>query len=225
MLSKRLGVCLPICVFAVFGAACSSSPSNNAAQNSKAATNSSADQGRASNRSTNSNENPDDAAGKSTEGNTTTGNAVAKAACMVTKIGGNRAVQISQTFAIDFEPFKGSCFVTSYNPEYGESHMETQYDIFTKGKKVFSFPGQFNGSKFGCWIDGVAFQDLNHDGLTDVVVVGKCAAKQTDYNENMVYINTGKAFTTREDSNNQLGDFKTIKEISKFVDENQQIFF
>jgi len=58
-----------------------------------------------------------------------------------------------------------------------------------------------------------------------VVVVGKCAAKQADYNENMVYINTGKAFTTREDSNNQLGDFKTIKEISKFVDENQQIFF
>jgi hypothetical protein len=58
-----------------------------------------------------------------------------------------------------------------------------------------------------------------------VIVVGKCAAKQADYNENMVYINTGKAFTTREDGNNQLGDFKTIKEITKFVDENQQIFF
>jgi len=144
---------------------------------------------------------------------------------MVTKIGGNRAVQVSQTFAIDFEPFKGSCFITSYNPEYGDIHMESQYDIYTKGKRVFSFPEQFNGSKFGCWVDGVAFQDLNHDGLADVIVVGKCAAKQSEYNENMVYVNTGKAFTTRADGNNQLGDFKTIKEITKFVDENPQIFF
>lgn len=211
---------------AVFGAACSSSPSNNTVQNSKPANTGTTNQvSSATNRTSVSNENPDDAGARSTEGNTTTGNAVAKAACMITDIGGKRAVQKSQTFAIDFEPFKGSCFITSYNPEYGDIHMESRYDIYTKGKKVFSFPNQFNGSSFGCWVDGVAFQDLNHDGLTDVIVVGKCAAKQSEYNENMVYINTGKGFTTREDGNNQLGDFKTIKEIAKFVDENPQIFF
>lgn len=176
-------------------------------------------------KSTISNGDPDDAAARSSEGNLTTGNAVAKAACMVTEVGGKRAVQKSQTFAIDFEPFKGSCFVTSYNPEYGDIHMETQFDVYKNGKKIFSFPDQFNGSTFGCWVDGVAFRDLNHDGLADVIVVGKCTAKQADYNENMVYVNTGKGFTTREDGNNKLGDLKTIKEITDFVDDNQQIFF
>jgi hypothetical protein len=155
---------------------------------------------------------------------TTTGSSVARAACM-TVDAGKRAVQKSQTFVIDFEPFKGSCFVTTYNPEYGDSHMESAYDIYKGGKKIFSFPGQFNGSTFGCWVDAAAFQDLNHDGLTDVIVAGKCAAKQADYNENMVYMNTGKTFTTREDGNNQLGDLKTIKEITDFVEDNQQIFF
>ncbi|MEP6848837.1 MAG: hypothetical protein ABI999_08260 [Acidobacteriota bacterium] len=154
-----------------------------------------------------------------------TGNAIARAACMTTNVGGKRAVQKSQTFAVDFEPFKGSCFVTSYNPEYGDSHMETALEIYKQGKKLFSFPGQFNGSTFGCWADAVAFQDLNRDGLTDVIVVGKCAAKQSDYNENMVYMNTGKAFVTREDGNNKLADLTSVKEITNFVQDNQQIFF
>lgn len=156
---------------------------------------------------------------------TTTGSAVARAACMTINVGPGRAVQKSQTFAIDFEPFKGSCFVSTYNPEYGDMHMESQYDIYSKGKKVFSFPSQFNGSTFGCWVDDVAFQDLNHDGLTDVIVAGKCAAKAGDYNENMVYMNTGKAFTTREDANEQLSELKTIKDVTDFVDDNKQIFF
>ncbi|MEP7074223.1 MAG: hypothetical protein ABI878_00320 [Acidobacteriota bacterium] len=154
-----------------------------------------------------------------------TGNAVARASCMNTDLGVKRAVQKSQTFAVDFEPFKGSCFVTSYNPEYGDSHMETAFEIYKQGKKLFSFPGRFNGSTFGCWVDAVAFQDLNRDGLEDVIVVGKCAAKQSDYYENMVYMNTGKAFVTREDGNNKLEDFTSVKEITNFVQDNQQIFF
>lgn len=166
-----------------------------------------------------------DGAGNSSNEKTTTGGAVARAACMNSDVGGKRAVQKGQTFAIDFEPFKGSCFVTSYNPEYGDSQMETEFGIYKAGKKIFSFPNQFNGSSFGCRVDAVAFQDLNHDRLTDVIVIGKCAAKQTDYNENMVYINTGKTFTTREDGNNQLSDFNTIKEVSGFVEDNRQIFF
>jgi hypothetical protein len=115
--------------------------------------------------------------------------------------------------------------VTSYNPEYGDIHMETSYDVYRSGKRIFQFPSQFNGSTFGCWVDGVGFQDLNKDGLIDVIVVGKCAAKAGDYAENMVYVNTGKAFTTREDGNNKLSDLKTVKEIIAFVEDNQQIFF
>jgi hypothetical protein len=166
----------------------------------------------------------DDAGAQAEAEKKTTGSAVAKAACMTVNVG-KRAVQKSQTFAIDFQPFDGSCFVTTYNPEYGDSHMESEYAIYKSGKKVFDFPDQFNGSTFGCWVDAVAFQDLNRDGLTDAIVVGKCAAKAGDYNENMVYVNTGKAFTTREDGNNKLNDLKTIKEISDFVQDNQQIFF
>ncbi|MGH9818829.1 MAG: hypothetical protein ACRD43_01570, partial [Pyrinomonadaceae bacterium] len=117
-----------------------------------------------------SNIDPDDAAARSAEANTTTGNAVARAACMTVNVG-TRAVQKSQTFVVNFEPFKGSCFVTTYNPEYGDIHMDAAYDIYKGGKKIFSFPSQFNETTFGCWVDGVAFQDLDHDGLTDVIIV------------------------------------------------------
>ena len=188
-------------------------------------TNNSNDNGQSNvNKTTSSGNAPDGPGDRSANQNTVTGNAVAKAACMTTDVG-KRAVQKSQTFFIDFEPFKRSCFVSTYNPEYGDIHMESQFDIYKAGKKIFSFPDQFNGSTFGCWVDGVAFQDLNHDGLTDVIVVGKCAAKAGDYNENMVYVNTGKTFTTRADANEQLSGLKTIKEITDFVEGNQQIFF
>ena len=60
---------------------------------------------------------------------------------------------------------------------------------------------------------------------TDVIVIGKCQAKMGDFNENMVYINDGKGFTTREDANTQLGDFKTVKQVVDFVKENRSMFF
>jgi hypothetical protein len=148
----------------------------------------------------------------------------AKAACYAVDTGDN-VVQKSQTFPVDFEPFKGSCFVTSYNPEYDDPPMETEYAIYKGGKKVFDFPERFNGATFGCWVEAVAFQDLNNDGLTDITVVGKCSAKAAPYNENMVYINTGKAFVTRPDGNNRLGDLKSAKEIADFVEDNKEIFF
>ena len=43
--------------------------------------------------------------------------------------------------------------------------------------------------------------------------------------ENMVYVNTGRDFTTNEDANYKLADFKRIKDITDFVRKNQQIFF
>lgn len=130
-----------------------------------------------------------------------------------------------QTFAIDFEPFRNSCFVTSHNPEFDDPPMESQYAIFKNGKKVFDFPSQFNGVNFGCWIEAVSFQDLNEDKRTDVIVVSKCQAKMGDYNENTVYDNDGKGFTTREDANTQLSEFKTVKQVVDFVKENRSMFF
>lgn len=138
---------------------------------------------------------------------------------------GDNVVLKSQTFPFDFAPFQGSCFVTAHNPEYDEPPMESEFAIYKDGKKAFVFPGQFNGTTFGCWVDAVTFQDLNDDNLTDVIVVGKCSAKTAPYNENMVYVNTGKAFLTREDANYKLTEFKKAKDIADFVQKNQQLFF
>lgn len=138
---------------------------------------------------------------------------------------GEYDVYKKQTFAIDFEPFRNSCFVTSHNPESDDPPMESRFDIYKNGKKVFDFPSQFNGVNFGCWIDAVSFQDLNADKLTDVIVVSKCQAKSSEYNENTVYMNDGKKFTTREDANTQLGEFKTVKQVADFVGENKAMFF
>src|SRR6476620_10177638 len=112
------------------------------------------------------------------------GSASAKLQCLETRTGGKFVVMKTQTFPIDFDPFPGSCFVTYYNREYPDPPMESHYSIFKGDKVAFDFPEQFNGATFGCWVDGVSFQDLNKDRLKDVIVIGKCSAKAGPYNEN-----------------------------------------
>jgi hypothetical protein len=138
---------------------------------------------------------------------------------------GDKAVLAKQTFPIDFEPFRTSCFVTLYNPENDDPPLESEIAIYTDGKEVFSFPNQFNGVEFGCWVEGVSFQDLNEDGLTDIIVAGMCSAKTAPYSENMVYVNTGTGFTTDINANYKLENFKKISEIASFVKKNQALFF
>jgi hypothetical protein len=138
---------------------------------------------------------------------------------------GDNALLKSQTFPINFEPFRNSCFVTAYNPEYDDPPMESEIAIYKDGRKVFDFPNQFNGVLTGCWIDAVSFQDLNADGLTEVIVVGKCSAKTAPYNENVLYVNTGKAFVTDENANYKLADFKKASDIADFVKRNQNLYF
>lgn len=149
---------------------------------------------------------------------------VTKSDCLSIDTGDNEVVK-NQTFPFDFAPFENSCFVTANNPEYDDPPMESEFAIYKNGKRVFEFPSQFNGVTFGCWVESVAFEDLNSDNLKEVIVVGKCSAKSAPYNENMVYVNTGKAFTTDEDANYKLANFKKSKEITDFVRKNQQIFF
>jgi hypothetical protein len=138
---------------------------------------------------------------------------------------GDNVVYKKQTFAIDFVPFEGSCFVTEHNPEYDDPPLESQFGIYKDGKRVYEFPSQFNGTTFGCWVEAVSFQDLNADSRTDVIVVGKCSAKANPYNENMVYVNDGKGFTTNEDANTKLSEFATVKDIAGYVKENREMFF
>ncbi|MGB7068253.1 MAG: hypothetical protein WBD22_02050 [Pyrinomonadaceae bacterium] len=147
-----------------------------------------------------------------------------KAECETVDTGDN-VVQKSQSFAIDFAPFKGACFVTSYNPEYDEPPMESEFAIFKDGKKTFDFPSRFNGVTFGCSVDAVTFQDLNGDLLTDIIVVGKCTAKTAPYNENMVYVNTGSGFITNEEANYKLTELKKAKDIADLVQKNKELFF
>ena len=144
--------------------------------------------------------------------------------CFETDTGDNVVLR-RQTFVIDFEPFRGACFVTSHNPEFDDPPMESEIGIYSDGKKIFDFPEQFNGAKFGCWIDAVAFEDLNSDGLKDIIIVGKCSAKSAAYNENTIYVNTGSGFVTNTNANFELGEFTSVKDISDFVKANQKLFF
>lgn len=48
----------------------------------------------------------------------------------------NFRVYRKQTFAFDFEPFKQSCFVTSFDPEYGDNPpLESNFAIYKDGKR------------------------------------------------------------------------------------------
>lgn len=144
-----------------------------------------------------------------------------KADCLNNKLEGKK-VLASQTFAIDFKPFQKSCFVTFHDPEFTDPPLNSQIYIYKDSKKIYDFPQQPDG---GCWVTGVAFEDLNGDDLTDVIVAGMCGAKMGDYSQNMVYANTGEEFTTDSDANSKLEDFTKIKEITDFVKKNQNLFF
>ncbi len=125
---------------------------------------------------------------------------------------------------MDFEPFKNSCFVTTYNADT-DPPMEAKMAVYQDGKKIFDLPGQFNGSTMGCSVESVAFGDLNNDAKKDIVVVGKCISNTGSYNENMIYVNSGKAFTTDEGANSVLVDYDNVKDVIEFAKKNPKIFF
>jgi hypothetical protein len=152
------------------------------------------------------------------------GSKAARELCFETDTG-DSPVWKPQTFAIEFEPFEGSCFVTTHNPEYDDPPMESEIAIYRKGKKIYELPGLFNGVTFGCWVDAVSFQDLNADGRIDVVVIGKCSAKSGSYNENMVYANDGKRLTTNETANSWISEMTTAKQVAAYARENPEMFF
>jgi len=129
-----------------------------------------------------------------------------------------------QTFVVDFKPFEKSCFVTFHDPEFDNPALGSQFYIYKNGKEVFNFPEQFGGANTSCWVDGVAFEDLNNDRLTDIIVVGKCGAKMGEYNENMVYLNNGKGFVTNVNSNAETMDFSKTSQIKEFVTKNPELF-
>ena len=167
-------------------------------------------------------ESPSEADGRSAE--SALGSAEARRACYETDTGDNVVLR-SQTFAINFEPFTDSCFVTSHNPEFDDPPMESEIGIYKDGSRVYDFPSQFNGATFGCWVDAVAFQDLNDDASMDIIVIGKCSGKSATYNENMVYVNTGREFTTDAEANLKASDHETIATVSRFVRQNKRLFF
>jgi hypothetical protein len=154
----------------------------------------------------------------------TLGDAAARAACQQIDTGDSPIVP-SQTFAINFEPFKDSCFVTTHNPEYDDPPMEASAAIYKDGKKVFDLPDQFRGTQAFCGVDAVGFQDLNADSYIDVIIIGRCQAKMGDYFENMVYANTGKTLTTNVNASIDIGEMSTVRAVAEYVKKNPAKFF
>lgn len=133
-------------------------------------------------------------------------------------------VDKKQTFPIDFKPFEGACFVTFHDPEFDNPPLGSQFFIYKDGKEIFNFPDQFGMGNTTCWVDAVAFEDLNGDQLKDISIIGKCGGKSGSYNENMVYLNTGKDFSTNAESNAELMDFSKVSQIRDFVKKNPKMF-
>lgn len=165
-----------------------------------------------------------DSGANQSEKKTETTKSAEKTDCLNIKVAGKK-IDKKQTFAFDHEPFKNACFVTAHDPDFDDPPLNSEFFIYQDGKEVYKFPNQFNGVTTGCWAEGIAFQDLNEDGLTDVIIAGMCSAKTAPYSENMVYVNKGKEFATNEDANYTLENFKKIKDIADFVKQNREQFF
>jgi hypothetical protein len=151
-------------------------------------------------------------------------NSQIKNGCLESRRNG-KVPDAKQTFVMDFAPFRDACFITFHDAEYTNPPLNSEFYVYLNGKQVFEFPNQFNGVTTGCWIEAISFVDLNEDELKDIIIAGMCSAKSAPYGENMVYRNTGDGFTTDENANYKLADFKRIKEIENFVRRNRQLFF
>lgn len=140
----------------------------------------------------------------------------------------NKKIYPAQTFPIDFEPFRNACFVTFADPKQMVSQTDlprgSEFHIFKDNKSVYQFPDAFD-NQTGCWVTAVAFEDLNNDSMTDVVIAGKCLGAKNAYPQNMVYANTGDGFATGAENNQKLENFEKIKDIIDFAKRHQDIFF
>lgn len=148
----------------------------------------------------------------------------AQLACEKVNTGDNMILK-SQTFAIDFKPFEKSCFVTAHHPEYDDPPLGSVFSIYKNGKEVYKFDSRFHADAATCWVRAVSFQDLNADGLQDIVVIGTCGAKSGQINANEFYANTGTDFKTNTPGNDKLEDFKTVKDVANFVKTNKELYF
>lgn len=142
-----------------------------------------------------------------------------KTECLKAKMEGKRLIA-SQTFLFEYEPFRGSCFVTFASKEDMLDEKDvprgSTFHIFKDGKKVYDFEDAFDGQA-ACWVEGVGFEDLNNDGKIDVVMAGSCLGAKNSYPSNAIYMNKGNEFQTIASANQKLEKFKTIKQIVEYV--------
>jgi hypothetical protein len=147
--------------------------------------------------------------------------------CPPVKRAGKRQIK-SQSFPFNFKPFTNACFVTFASVEEMLDEKDvprgSTFHIYQDGESVLDLPDAFDGQT-ACWIEGVAFKDLNGDGLTDIVLAGSCLGAKNSYPSNAIYVNNGEDFTTNAEANQKLENFKKLSEIEAFVKKNQGLFF
>ncbi len=160
---------------------------------------------------------------KSENKETTSVTTITKKQCEQVDTGDNILLK-SQTFPFDAKPFEGTCFVTEHNPEFDDPPIGSEISLYKDGKRIYRFDSRYNPDSATCYVVGVAFQDLNDDGLKDVIVAGKCGAKSGEIIGNEVFINTGKDFYTSTEANDKLEEFTKIKDIADFVRKNKKDF-
>ncbi|HUF04472.1 MAG TPA: hypothetical protein VMM38_09890 [Aridibacter sp.] len=137
---------------------------------------------------------------------------------------GEKAVLKSQTFPFSHAPFKGACFVTLHEPDFTDPPLGSEIAIYRDGERVYSFYSAYDADSATCWVIAVGFRDIDDDGLTDVIVAGKCGAKSGPIVTNEVHVNTGSGFSTDFRANDRLENFSTINQIADFAKRNRQLF-
>lgn len=209
---------LLIVLITSFATACSFNIGSNSATNAGTASNTSNSYSTADNSNANARTVPPTAETKAV---------VDPAKCSAFSQSGKRFIS-NQSFRVDFEPFKGACFVTFGSREdmLDEKDLPrgSTFYFYKDGKQVFELPDAFNGQS-SCWVEAVAFNDLNDDGKTDIVMAGKCLGAKDSYPSNAVYANNGRGFTTDADANEKLEDLTTVDAIKSFVKKDLKSFF
>ena len=143
--------------------------------------------------------------------------------CSETQVAGKRVLE-TQTFEIDFEPFEGACFVTAHDPDQADPPIGSVFAIYKDGKRIYKFDTRYHEDAATCWVEAVAFRDLDEDGKKDVIIVGQCGAKSGPIQGNEVHLNTGDGFRTKTAWNDSLEDQESVSEIEEYFRNNRRVF-
>lgn len=138
------------------------------------------------------------------------------------KNGGLQVIE-NQVFSLDLNDFGKIKFISGLKRE-NSSEVAKFYLIDNKNSVLYKFPDFYGNSKGRfAKINAVSFQDVNKDGLKDIIIIGEFTVDGKNEVISSIYLQKSKAFSSNVDFDEKLnksGNNKEVSAILKYAKDN-----